>query len=73
VENELHQHSSHHRRLTPTPTPLTTTSFDQQQLFLLLLPGDHVVRTLLLVLVLKKLCGSSTFSNEKSYPIRNKK
>jgi len=72
VENELHQHS-HHRRLTTPPTPLTTTSFDQLQLFLLLLlPGDHVVRTLLLVLV-KKHQWPSTFSNEKSYPIRNQK
>ena len=71
MENELHQHS-HHRRLTTTPTPLpTTTSFDQL-LFLLLLPGDHVVRTLL-VLVLKKHQWPSTLSNEKSYPIRNQK
>jgi len=67
VENEL-QLQSQHRRLTTTPTPLTTTSFEQQ-LFLLLLPGDHVVRTLLLVMVLKKHQWPSTLSNEKSYPI----
>jgi len=61
--------------MTTPPTPLTTTSFDQLQLFLLLLPGDHVVRTLLLVLVMvkKHQWPSTLLSNEKSYPIRNQK